>query len=153
MGLVGSPDEVSDQFASMRGSRHRRTCARSALTCGSAAIALEECFALQLRETRVMLRGMRRRLAGVVVNRHPNLARDEFDVLKAIPTRCIRHGLASRNRASHLDSAHTRLDASPMQARRLRGTGAASARKPPHRRRRARAGEGKCAPDRKSPRT
>jgi len=68
-----------------------------------AAIALEEGFALQLRKTRVMRRGVRQQLAGVVVNRHPNLARDEFDVLKAILTNCIRHGPASQNRAAHPD--------------------------------------------------
>ncbi|KVH77710.1 reverse transcriptase [Burkholderia cepacia] len=63
-----------------------------------AAIALEEGFALHLRKTRVMRRGMRQQLAGVVVNRHPNLARDEFDLLKAILTNCIRSGPASQNR-------------------------------------------------------
>jgi len=68
-----------------------------------AAIALEEGFALQPRKTRVMRRGVRQQLAGVVVNRHPNLARDEFDVLKAILTNCIRHGPASQNRAAHPD--------------------------------------------------
>jgi Zn-dependent M28 family amino/carboxypeptidase len=45
----------------------------------------------------------RQQLAGVVVNRHPNLARDECDVLKAILTNCIRHGPASQNRAAHPD--------------------------------------------------
>ncbi|KAB1588776.1 RNA-directed DNA polymerase [Burkholderia cepacia] len=63
-----------------------------------AAIALEEGFALHLRKTRVMRRGMRQQLAGVVVNHHPNLARDEFDLLKAILTNCIRSGPASQNR-------------------------------------------------------
>ncbi|MEN2471594.1 reverse transcriptase family protein [Burkholderia sp. GS2Y] len=68
-----------------------------------AAIALEEGFALQLRKTRVMRRGTRQQLAGVVVNRHPNLARDEFDLLKAILTNCIRRGPASQNRDAHPD--------------------------------------------------
>nr|WP_279609414.1 LysR substrate-binding domain-containing protein [Burkholderia cenocepacia] len=68
-----------------------------------AAIALEEGFALQLRKTRVMRRGARQQLAGVVVNRHPNLARDAFDRLKAILTNCIRHGPASQNRDAHPD--------------------------------------------------
>lgn len=68
-----------------------------------AAIALDEGFALQLRKTRVMRRGTRQQLAGVVVNRHPNLARDAFDLLKAILTNCIRHGPASQNRAAHTD--------------------------------------------------
>jgi len=68
-----------------------------------AAIALEEGFALQLRKTRVMRRGARQQLAGVVVNRHPNLARDAFDRLKAILTNCIRLGPASQNRDAHPD--------------------------------------------------
>ncbi|RQT53180.1 RNA-directed DNA polymerase [Burkholderia cepacia] len=68
-----------------------------------AAIALEEGFALHLRKTRVMRRGMRQQLAGVVVNRHPNLARDEFDLLKAILTNCIRSGPASQNRGARPD--------------------------------------------------
>ncbi|KVQ22202.1 reverse transcriptase family protein [Burkholderia cepacia] len=68
-----------------------------------AAIALEEGFALHLRKTRVMRRGMRQQLAGVVVNRHPNLARDEFDLLKAILTNCIRSGPASQNRDARPD--------------------------------------------------
>jgi hypothetical protein len=68
-----------------------------------AAIALDEGFALQLRKTRVMRRGVRQQLAGVVVNRHPNVARDEFDRLKAILTNCIRHGPASQNRDAHPD--------------------------------------------------
>ncbi|MBN3789757.1 reverse transcriptase family protein [Burkholderia sp. Ac-20353] len=67
------------------------------------AIALEEGFALQWRKTRVMRRGVRQRLAGVVVNRHPNLARDEFDTLKAMLTNCVRHGPASQNRVAHPD--------------------------------------------------
>ncbi|WP_322035290.1 reverse transcriptase family protein [Burkholderia cenocepacia] len=68
-----------------------------------AAIALEEGFALQLRKTRVMRRGTRQQLAGVVVNRHPNLSRDAFDRLKAILTNCIRRGPASQNRDAHPD--------------------------------------------------
>jgi len=106
----------------------------------------------------------RKQLAGVVVNRHPNLARDECDVLKAILTNCIRHGPASQNRAAHPDFraylagrvAHARalnaarcMRCSPGS----RGTGAASARKSPRRRRCARAGKAPGAPDRKSPQT
>jgi RNA-directed DNA polymerase len=68
-----------------------------------AAIALEEGFSIQFRKTRVMRRGARQHLAGVVVNQHPNLARSEFDTLKAILTNCVRHGAASQNRAGHAD--------------------------------------------------
>jgi RNA-directed DNA polymerase len=68
-----------------------------------AAIALEEGFSIQLRKTRVMRRGARQHLAGVVVNEHPNLARSEFDTLKAILTNCVRHGAASQNREGYAD--------------------------------------------------
>jgi RNA-directed DNA polymerase len=68
-----------------------------------AAIALEEGFVVQPRKTRVMARGIRQQLAGVVVNRHPNLARDRFDSLKALLTNCVRHGPASQNRDGRAD--------------------------------------------------
>ena len=50
-----------------------------------------------------MRRGTRQHLAGVVVNIHPNLARTEFDVLKAVLTNCVRHGPGSQNRKGHED--------------------------------------------------
>ncbi|MFM0597292.1 reverse transcriptase family protein [Paraburkholderia dilworthii] len=68
-----------------------------------AAIAIEEGFALNFRKTRVMRRGARQHLAGVVVNSHPNLARPTFDTLKAILTNCVRHGPHSQNRDAHSD--------------------------------------------------
>ncbi len=68
-----------------------------------ASIAIEEGFAVQQHKTRVMQRGVRQRLAGVVVNRHPNLARERFDTLKTMLTNCVRHGPASQNRDAHAD--------------------------------------------------
>ncbi|WP_408337295.1 MULTISPECIES: reverse transcriptase family protein [Paraburkholderia] len=68
-----------------------------------AAIAIEEGFAVNLRKTRVMRRGARQHLAGVVVNSHPNLARTEFDALKAVLTNCVRLGAASQNRDNYSD--------------------------------------------------
>jgi RNA-directed DNA polymerase len=68
-----------------------------------AAIAIEEGFAVNLRKTRVMRRGARQHLAGVVINSHPNLARPEFDMLKAVLTNCVRHGPVSQNRDGHRD--------------------------------------------------
>ncbi len=62
-----------------------------------AAIALEEGFRVNTRKTRVMREGTRQQVTGVVVNRHPNIARKEFDLLKAILTNCVRHGPASQN--------------------------------------------------------
>jgi hypothetical protein len=67
------------------------------------AIALEEGFSVQHRKTRVMRQGVRQRVTGVIVNAHPNVARDAFDLLKATLHNCIRHGPDSENRAGHSD--------------------------------------------------
>ncbi|HKT64692.1 hypothetical protein [Burkholderia sp. 22313] len=48
------------------------------------------------RAAAVIVRASQQQLAGVVVNRHPNPARDEFDVLKAILSHCIRAGVDMR---------------------------------------------------------
>jgi RNA-directed DNA polymerase len=47
-------------------------------------IILEEGFLINARKTRVMKSSQRQRLAGVVVNAHPNISRAEFDLLKAV---------------------------------------------------------------------
>lgn len=62
------------------------------------AIAIEEGFALNMRKTRLMRTATRQRITGIVVNRHPNIARADIDVLKATLTNCARHGPASQNR-------------------------------------------------------
>jgi hypothetical protein len=66
-------------------------------------IALEEGFEVHTRKSRFMRRGVRQQLAGVVLNAHPNVRRDEFDRLKAILWNCVRQGPASQNRAGHAD--------------------------------------------------
>lgn len=63
-----------------------------------AAIAIEEGFRVNTRKTRVMREGVRQQVTGIVVNRHPNIARDEYDNLKAALTNCVRHGPESQNR-------------------------------------------------------
>lgn len=68
-----------------------------------AAIALEEGWRVQHHKTRVMRQGVRQLLAGVVVNARVNVARDEYDRLKAILTNCVRQGPASQNRDGHPD--------------------------------------------------
>lgn len=68
-----------------------------------AAIALEEGFRINTRKTRLMREGTRQQLTGLVVNAHPNIARDEYDKLKATLTNCVRHGPASQNHDSHPD--------------------------------------------------
>jgi hypothetical protein len=68
----------------------------------SATVA-EEGFQVHHRKTRIMRDGARQHLAGVVVNRRPNVRRAEYDRLKAILTNCRRHGATSQNRGVHPD--------------------------------------------------
>jgi RNA-directed DNA polymerase len=67
------------------------------------AIALEEGFAVQPRKTRVMRRSARQRIAGVVVNEHPNIVRTEYDALKALLFNCVRHGPYGQNQGHYAD--------------------------------------------------
>jgi hypothetical protein len=66
-------------------------------------IALEEGFEINTRKTRVMDRGVRQQLVGVVVNARPNVRRADHDVLKATLCNCVRHGPAGQNREGHAD--------------------------------------------------
>jgi hypothetical protein len=68
-----------------------------------AAILMEEGFTVNHRKTRVMRQGVRQHLAGIVMNRHLNVMRPDFDRLKAILTNCVRHGSESQNREAHPD--------------------------------------------------
>ena len=65
------------------------------------AVAMEEGFDVHARKTRVMRQGVRQRLAGLVVNERVNVAREEFDRLKAMLTNCVRYGPESQNRQGH----------------------------------------------------
>ncbi|MGA2653528.1 MAG: reverse transcriptase family protein [Terracidiphilus sp.] len=67
----------------------------------AAAILLEEGFQVHHRKTRVMRRGVRQYLAGLVTNERLNVVRGDFDKLKAILTNCVRHGAESQNREGH----------------------------------------------------
>lgn len=66
-----------------------------------AAIALEEGFQVHHRKTRLMRAATRQQVTGVVVNRHPNIARSDYDALKATLTNCVRHGASAQNRVQH----------------------------------------------------
>lgn len=72
-------------------------------------IIAEEGHALNPRKTRVQPAAISQRVTGIVVNRHPNLPRREYDLLRAILHNCALHGPASQNRAGHPDfRAHLR---------------------------------------------
>jgi hypothetical protein len=68
-----------------------------------AVIAADEGFSVNHRKTRVMGRGRRQHVTGVVVNVRPNVPRASFDRLKATLTNCVRHGPASQNRDGRPD--------------------------------------------------
>jgi hypothetical protein len=66
-----------------------------------AAIAAGEGFAVNAAKTNLTTRAGRQRVAGIVVNAHPNLARPEYDRLKAILHDAERNGQEAANRAGH----------------------------------------------------
>ena len=65
-----------------------------------AAIAADEGFRLNARKTRIMGRGGRQTVTGIVVNARPNVARQDYDELKAILHRARLDG------PGELDPAH-----------------------------------------------
>ncbi|MEO6279056.1 reverse transcriptase family protein [Roseateles sp.] len=68
-----------------------------------AAIAADEGFVVNPRKTRSLGVAQRQAVCGIVVNDKPNLARDEFDRLKATLHRCVVDGPAGQNRDGHAD--------------------------------------------------
>lgn len=84
----------SGDLAAARLRRHARAVAAIVDDCG---------FRVNPRKTCCFGAHRAQRVTGIVVNRHPNLARGEYDTLKAILTRCIRHGSAGENRDGRAD--------------------------------------------------
>jgi RNA-directed DNA polymerase len=66
-------------------------------------IASDEGFRINAGKTRLRGRGDRQALAGLVVNAAPAVARDEYDVLRALLHNASRTGLADQNREGHAD--------------------------------------------------
>lgn len=72
-------------------------------------IVRSERFRLNHRKRKVIRKGRRQLVTGVVVNAKPNISRDEFDRLKAILHNCVTLGAESQNRDGHADfAAHLR---------------------------------------------
>ncbi|MEW4527869.1 MAG: reverse transcriptase family protein [Maioricimonas sp. JB045] len=72
-------------------------------------IVRQERFRVNRRKRKIIRNNQRQTVTGVVVNRHLNIRRDEFDRLKAILHNCRKHGPASQNREDHPDfAAHLR---------------------------------------------
>ena len=99
--LGGAYSRYADDLAFSGGPAFARAAGRFHIRV--AAIALEEGFRVNMRKTRLMREGARQQVTGIVVNAHPNIARDEYDKLKATLTNCVRHGPASQNRDRHPD--------------------------------------------------
>jgi RNA-directed DNA polymerase len=71
---------------------------RSRIEAWVGRISLDEGFTLNHRKTRCLTTGRRQSVCSIVVNQHPNLARPEFDRLKAILHQCVTQGPAAQNR-------------------------------------------------------
>lgn len=67
------------------------------------AFSRDEGFNLNTAKTRVMRAHVRQSVAGVVVNTHTNIARPDYDRLKAILHNCGHASAASQNRDGHAD--------------------------------------------------
>jgi hypothetical protein len=68
-----------------------------------ADIAKDEGFTINHHKTMLATRAGRQRVCGVIVNEHLNIARHEYDVLKAILHNSSVHGPASQNRRAAPD--------------------------------------------------
>ena len=80
-----------------------------ALLAWAGAIAADEGFALHRGKTRVMPAHRAQQVAGITVNRNPNLPRAAYDGLRAQLHGCVTHGPAAHNREGHADlRAHLR---------------------------------------------
>lgn len=115
----------ADDLAFSGGAEFGRQAARFAIHV--AAILLEEGLSVNHRKTRIMRQGVRQYLAGLVVNQRLNVARTDFDRLKAILTNCVRHGPDTQNLEahpdfrSHLEGRVTFIEMiNPAKGRRLR---------------------------------
>jgi hypothetical protein len=68
-------------------------------------IAADEGFRIHPGKTRVRHQSDRQRIAGLVVNSHPAVAREDYDRLRAILHNAATHGLEAANRDNHPDFA------------------------------------------------
>ena len=82
-------------------SAHLRPSQVDSLATVVAEIASEEGFRVNPAKTSVQRRGQRQRLAGLVINERPNIARAEYDRLKATLHNAAQLGPDSQNRHGH----------------------------------------------------
>jgi hypothetical protein len=91
----------ADDLAFSGAADYQRSAER--FSAHAAAVALEEGFAVNHHKTRIMRRGTRQSIAGVVVNERLNLRSHDLERLEAILMNCARRGPASQNRENHPD--------------------------------------------------
>jgi len=91
------------------------------------SIVTDEGFAANIRKTLIMRQGGRQSAAGLTINRHANIPRDEYDRLKATLCNCVRRGPDSQNTAgipefrSHLEGRVAYVESvNPLRGTRLR---------------------------------
>jgi RNA-directed DNA polymerase len=91
------------------------------------AIAMEEGFRINPHKTRLMRQAEQQRIVGLVTNQSPHVPRRERDILEAVLTNAVRHGVESQNREGDphfLDSLRGRVawvaHTNPAHARKLR---------------------------------
>ena len=94
-----------------------------------AQIARDEGFRVNEAKTGLSTAAGRQHLCGVVVNRRPNVARPDYDRLRAVLHNCVRDGPEAHNRGGHADfRAHLQgkvawvASVNPERGRRLRAT-------------------------------
>jgi retron-type reverse transcriptase len=90
-------------------------------------IVRDESFVLNAAKTRVMRRGARQVVTGIVVNDHVNIRRVAYDTLKATLQNCIKNSPAAENRdglrdfRAHLDGRISWVEnVNPLRAEKLR---------------------------------
>lgn len=89
----------ADDLAFSGGRDFARSIAR--FRAHAASVIVSEGFQIHHRKTRIMHRGVRQYLAGIVVNERCNIVRKDFDTLKAILTNCVRQGARSQRSQQH----------------------------------------------------
>ena len=75
----------------------------ASLTAAVSEIVETEGYRLNASKTRYMRASQRQSVTGIVVNQRPNLARSDYDALKAMLHNCVRTGPRSQNLSGHVD--------------------------------------------------
>jgi hypothetical protein len=86
----------------LSGPAHLQSC-RARIRTWVVRLVAEQGFSLNTAKTRLARANQRQQVCGIVVNERPNLAREDFDRLRAVLHRCVRHGPEAANTGAHPD--------------------------------------------------